>query len=232
MAIPLTTAFLYTGVRSIAWEAKVFSNSLSGTFAAAVDAHGPGITPGVNPVVSGPGCVAGGQTAAMTMTVSHADSAGLYHFGCYVERCPINAPVVLALGATNPSLSVPGLCGPLYTDLVAVIPVGLSSATGYLGNSDESSILRAAPSMVFAAQNTFPGAVFYLQAHAIDTGSSSLLPIANSDGKVVTVPASNTGSGVAKVTRVSNNGNGTLATQGIYFSTTSYGYGLVTEFSY
>lgn len=232
LAIPLATPFTYLGLKSVAWEAKLFGNSLVGTFAGVIDAHGPNITSGVAPAVTGPGCIASGQSAAMTLTITHADSQGLYHLGCYVERCPINAPVVLAIGGTNPALSVPGLCGLLYTDLAAVIPVGSSSATGYLGNVDETSILRAAPSMVFATQNTFGGATLYLQAHAIDVGSTNPIPLANSDGKSILVPVPNLTLPAAKVTRISNNGNGTLATQGIYFSTTSYGYGLVTEFTY
>lgn len=232
IALPLATPFTYLGSGSLAWEAKVFSNVAVGTYTSVLDAHGPGITAGTTPSTTGTGCVATGQAQPMQLTISHADSAGLYHLGCYVERCPANAPVVLALGTANPALSVPGLCGLVHTDLAAVVPAGTSSPTGLLANVDETSILRPAPSLVFATQNLFPTAVLYLQAHAIDAGSTNAIPVASSDGKAIAVPTPNLALGVAKVTRISNNGNGTLATQGIYFSTTSFGYGIVTEFTY
>ena len=84
--------------------------------------------------------------------------------------------------------------------------------------------------MVFTAPNSFGGATLYLQAHSLDPSASGI-PVRNSDGKTVVVPVANPSS-TALCSRVTNNSGTTTATQGLYFSTSSYGYVLTTEFTY
>jgi len=229
MAVPLSTPFVYAGVKSVAWEAVVYSNTATGSWPS-IDVHQSTLasTPAIT--TSGAGCIRGGGTVAMSLVASHADTGGLYSIGAYILNAPVTAPTVLAIGTTNPNLPVTGLCGNLYTDLAAMIPVGLTDASGAIKNVSETSSY-ASPNMVFTAPNTFPGAQLFLQAHSIDAASTSLLPICNSNGLAVTVPAiSNTR--IVECTRIFNNVGGTTAAHGIYFNTSAYGHSIVTEFTY
>jgi hypothetical protein len=65
---------------------------------------------------------------------------------------------VIAVGATNPSLTLPGLCSPLYTDLLATLFMGVTDATGYIGAGGTKS---AGGGGVFLFPNVFGGANLY-----------------------------------------------------------------------
>lgn len=227
IALPLSAPFVYTGVNSVAWEALLY-NGVAPLLPSG-DIHSSFITTATVATV-GTGCIASGRTTAMTLTVTGADSAGIIHFGGYVLNGPSTASTILAIGSTNPNLPVFGLCSNLYTDLLVTLPVGSTDAAGALRNFTETSNF-AAPSMVFSAPNTAPGAVLYLQAHALDLGSTSLIPVANSSGVSFTFPVSNT-SRLAQATRLFNNTGGTTGANAIYFNTSSIGYAQVTEFTY
>ena len=62
-------------------------------------------------------------------------------------------------------------------------------------------------------------------------GSSSAIPVANSDGRALVVPIANN-SRIAQATRLFNSTGGTTASNAIYFNTSTIGYAQVTEFTY
>ena len=66
----------------------------------------------------GSGCVASGRTTPMTLGLDYWDSGGILGLNHQVAAGPSNAPTLIAIGASNPNLQIPGLCSPLYTDLV------------------------------------------------------------------------------------------------------------------
>ena len=230
MAIPLASSFLYVGTTSLAWEAVVYSNTLNTGSWPLSDVQAASMVTTPAPVTNGIGCVATGRSTAMSLTASHADSAGVYHFGAYVLNAPASQPILLALGASSPNMTFPGLCGTIYTDALVVLYGALSDSSGRLANTDEATNF-AAPSLAFSAKNTFPGANLYLQALAIDPGSTMAIPLACSNGVILTVPTPDT-TRPAFVSRIFNNSSGTAATQAVYFPTSSIGHGLVTEFTY
>lgn len=226
--IPLTTPYVYSGANSLAWEMLQYANTATGTAPSSTDTENSSLATATS-TVTGTGCIASGQTAAMIHTVTAADVAGLFTFGFYVDRAPANAPTVLYIGASNPNLSVFGLCGNLYTDLLISLPLGQSDANGYIGSLSGTTKIAGGPCTILVP-NTFPGATVYTQVHSIDVGSTSLLPIANSDGRATVVPTP-TLTKVTKVSRIFSNG-ATTDVNAHFFNTTSVGYGAVVEFTY
>lgn len=231
LAVPLSTPFVYTGVNSLAWEIVQYSNTAVGTIGA-LDVQSGSANAGAAAATTGPGCIATGQSATMTLGVQHGDRGGAYQFGCFVANAPVSSPVVLYLGVTNPNQPVPGLCGSLHTDLAASLGVALADASGFVREIGTSTTISYphAP-WTFVLPNTLGQPTLYAQAHALDTGRTDPLPICNSDGISWQVPARSTTT-VAQASRLYN-----FQLQGPSYPhatplTLMHGYAAVTEFTY
>ena len=227
-AIPLTTPFVYTGVHSLLWEMLLYGNAVSGSAPASTDTELCSITAAVTTSV-GTGCTATGQTSAMLLSLGASDVAGTFTMGWYVDRAPANAQTILYVGGSNPNLTIPGLCGVVYTDLLLALPLGTSDGTGFVGSLVGTSKIAGGP-CTLVLPNTFPGAAIYTQAHSLDLGSTFPLKIANSQGVSFTVPAPST-TRIAKLSRIYSNDTQT-AVNAHYFNTLSVGYGAPVEFTY
>ncbi len=219
--IPLDAPFAYIGAgSSLAWELRVHSNVLTGNFNA-FDIHSAPTAAGTS-TITGTGCVATGRTSAMTHTATANDHGGMLFFTSTVTNGPSNAPTVLAIGSTDPNLAFPGVCSNLHTNLLVTINLGPTSATGAFTGDNGFAL-------VFP-QNRFGGATLYTQAISIDPGQASPIQVSLSNGRSLLFPMPNT-SDVVRVTRLFNNVGGTTATHS--FATSSlFGYGLVTQFTY
>lgn len=230
IAIPLNVPFVYFGTASLGWEVSVFSATTTGAFPAAVDAHYTGITLGANTPTTVAGCTTPGQVFPIVATPSFADNGGTFVLGVAIDRAPQNQPALLALGASNPNLSVPGLCGLVATDLLVTLPMGTTDATGFLGGTS-NGIKYPAGEAAWAFPNTLPGARLYLQAHILHPSAPGAIKLANSDGKYLTVPTLSGGSPV-QVTRLYNAEGGASVPNAICFGTGNVAFGLVTEFTF
>ncbi len=230
--VPLSVPYVNTGVNSLAWEAAVYSLAITSPFPGSMDVDPASITAGAAAVTTGAGCTVTGAAGAMTLGMTHADSAGVWSFGCYVANAPANAPTFLYLGLSNPNLPIPGLCSNIYTDLVFSLPLATTDGIGYSGTySNLAGTTRiGGGANAFAFSNVMGGATLYFQAHSLDISQPGL-PVANSNGISLLVPTSNT-SKVRQITRLFNNFGGTSATDAIYFNTSGIGHGVVTEFTY
>jgi hypothetical protein len=226
IVIPLTTPFVYLGIASLAWEAAVYGNVQNGTFAASSDAHS-GLLASSGTTSLGAGCTVTGKASAMVLSTQAADNGGVFALATYLDYAPNNQPAVIAVGATNPSLSIPGLCSPLYTDLQATLFMGVTDATGYIGAGGTKS---AGGGGVFLFPNVFGGANLYVQAHALDPAATAI-QIANSDGRMFTAPLPNL-SRVVKVTRLFSNDPNPLQPHALFTSSGTMSYCIVTQFSY
>lgn len=220
MDIPFDTPFPYLGTKSLGWEVRIYSNTLTGTFSSSDALSSSNQAATVS--TTGAGCTASGKTSPMTMTASLTQTC--YHlttiFG--LTNGPNSAVTVLALGTTNPNQSFPGLCGPLYTDLAAILNVGTTDATG--------AIPRGGSASFYFKTNPAPGATVYAQAHSLDVGSSQKIPVANSNGTTLILPTL-VPANVMEVTRLYLAGNPTGAVASIdYYGV--IGYGLATQFRY
>jgi hypothetical protein len=233
--IPLTTPFPYTGVNSLAWEAAVHLLTITAPFPSQMDVEAASITAMTAATTTGAGCIATGQASPMILTVTGADTpdtvGSTFSFGAAVDRGPANAATFLAIGASNPNLAVPGLCSNVYTDLLLFLLIGTTDGTGFLGTfSNTAGTTKVAGGTSVLAFPAVPGAQLFMQAHALDFGQAGI-PLANSDGKSMFLPASNPAR-VRKLTRLLNNFGGVAQTNAIFFNTSNIGHGVVTEFTY
>lgn len=204
---------------TLAWELAMYSNTGVGTFGT-IDADQGSVTT-APATTTGAGCTCTGRATAQTLSLSAADMQGHFCLQLGTSNGPSTAPLLLAIGTANPNLPFPGLCSNVYTNLsVPPFFVGTTSATGALASQEGFTL---------AVPNTFAGATLYLQGHAVDAGQAGL-PICNSNGVSLTVPTPNT-SRVVQVSRMFDNSNTTTATTGVFFATSSLGYGLVVEFN-
>lgn len=220
MNVPFDTPFPYVGVQSIAWEARVHGNTGTGSFESA-DALDSDNAQGATLLI-GTGCTVTGRPLPMSMTAIAHQTCNHLTTLFDVSYAPSNAATVLAFGATNPNLSLQGLCGTLYTDFLLSVPVGTTDASG--------SFPRGGSAAFLFRTNPSPGAVVYTQMHSLDASSPYFVPVANSDGVRVTLP-SLVPSKVTEVTRLYLYGNATGSDASVdYYGVV--GYALATQFHY
>jgi hypothetical protein len=222
MDLVLDALFPYTAISPLIWETVLYSNTVLGTFSALDADQGSNTTGTASPV--GAGCTATGRSVPMTHTASYIDCGGILVVNYQVANGPAGAPALLAIGSSNPNLSIPGLCSNLYTNLILLLPLPVLDPSG-----------AVTPDMTanssFILPNSLAGATIYTQVHALDPARPDPIGISNSDGVAGNVPAMNTAK-IVDVARVWNNSGGTTATQGYFGVNTSVGFGLVTEFTY
>jgi hypothetical protein len=222
MALTLDTPYGFGGAPlALVWEVVIHNNAGAATVTG-LDADVGTTTSGVG-AITGTGCTVTGRAAPMTHGSSLTDIAGVLAWSFTVTNGPSGANVLLALGTTNPALQFPGLCSSLFTDLAVSLPIGATDGTGAITTNMSGA-------STFVLKNTLPNAVIYTQVHALDAGQAGL-PIANSDGRSMTVPTSNL-TRVCDVMRVFNDVGGTTALEGRFFPTVNVGYALVTQFTY
>jgi hypothetical protein len=219
MDVVLDTPFTYVGVQSLGWEAVVYANTIVGSVSGFDTDNG--VISTSTPIQFGIGCIATGRSAAMLHSPSLADVGGGLAIGFSLSNGPSAAQTVLAVGSTDPNLPLFGLCSNLRTNLLLVVQMGMTDASGVLAATGQRGLV---------VPNFGPGTLF-TQMHAMDPGRADLIPICNSDGKGLAIPAPNKLK-VVKVSRIFNSVGGTTATEAAFFNTSSVGYGLVTQFSY
>jgi hypothetical protein len=231
LILPLMTPFVYNGQASLAWEVKQYANVANG-LSNSMDTQSGTSTNGATPALTGTGCTATGQSSPMDLGVQHVDRGGAYQFGAYVTGAPANAPVILFLGSADPNLAVAGLCGNVHTNLLLLLGVAMADNAGFIRELGTSTTLNyPSAHFTYVLPNSFGGATFYAQAHAIDLGRPDPIPVTNSNGRSWVVPLANT-TVVAKASRLYN-----FQLQGPSHPhatplTLAHGYTAVTEFTY
>ena len=221
MDLVLPQPFVYTGTASLIWEAHYYGNTSTGT-SGTVDAEQGVLTTGTS-AVTGTGCIATGQAAAMTHTFTAADIAGTLAMNATVTAGPASSLCFLAIGFTNPILSFPGLCSNVYSDATITQLIGFTDAAG--------AITTATPTATtFIVPNGLVGVPLFTQVFGIDAGSPNPIQFAASNGRSITVPTSNT-TRVNLATRLFNNTGGTTATESNFFTST-VGYSLPVQFTH
>lgn len=139
---------------------------------------------------------------------------------------------MLFLGLSNPNLPFPGLCGNLYTDLIAQIAGAVADANGDIRETGTAATQSYPYALwTFMMPNTLGSPTLYAQAHAFDGGRIDPVPICNSNGRSWVVPAPATAV-VAKASRLYN-----FQFQGAAYPHATplllmHGYSAVTQFTY
>ncbi len=221
--IPLDAPYNHPGTVSLIWDAAVFSNTIqtgSGTFNQ-IDAEGGSQTSATS-TITGTGCIATGRTTAMTHTLPLVANGNVLLFYPTVSNGPSSAPTILTLGATNPAIPYPGLCAPIMTDLLLMIDIGLTSATGAI--SGDTGLGWVIPNVGLT------GATITTQAFSVDLSRVDPIPLSASNGRSHVIPAPNT-TNIVRVSRIYNSSTGATGTLASPV-TTSIGYGIVTEFTH
>lgn len=222
MDLPLDAPFVYSGTGSIAWDYVQYSSTLTGTFSSLDGDIGSSTT--FASTITGTGCTCTGRTAAMVHGASGIDVGGKLAINFTVTNGPTSAPVILAIGGTNPNTPFPGLCSSLFTDLTFQLPIGTTSAAGAITTTE-------AGAATLVLENSIPGVTLFTQTHSLDTGRVGELPLCNSNGRTFTIPTPNL-TKVVDVSRVYNNTATATPIEGAYIATFTVGFGLVTEFTY
>jgi hypothetical protein len=220
MQIPFDATLLYGPTRPLLWETTVHANPATIGFNPLADAHHSAVTLAV-PARTGLGCIATGRTARMTQESYLADVGGILTIAAGIQHAPAATPLVLAVGATNPNVVLPGVfCGGIYTDALLTFPAGTTDALGSLAY--HLGFARVLP-------NQYGGMRIYTQQHALDLGLPEAWKWANSDGLAFTIPMPDR-SRVVRVSRLTNLDGTAGATRGSFLPTNTIGYGLVTRF--
>ena len=220
MDIVLTTPFPYSGNLPLVWEVAYFGSTPAGVFAS-FDADASSSQTATSTVTSH-GCVASGSATAMSHTYTVNDTRGTLLMNGTISDAPANQLAFMALGFTNPALSIPGLCAQLSTDATHIQVLGLTTAIG--------TFTHNTPTGAIIVPNSAVGLPLFTQAFVFDPGSTWGLPLCASNARVSTVP-SIAMANFNDVSRLWNTAGGTAATTAT-FSTSTVGYGLVTQFTH
>lgn len=229
LALTLDAPWSWSGSGSLAWDLAMFQGHTTGTYATGLDGQVASTRAGSS-FRTGLGCYASGRGAAMQHDLDLYDAAGTLAIAGLVTNAPANAPCVWMIGIANPSTLLPGMCSPLYTDMIVGLLVGTTDANGTLG---ASSYGTPAPGGTFSLvfPNGAPNVTLFTQVHAVDLALPFPIQIASSDGRATTIPTPDR-SRLVKVTRLYSDDGRTDAPSAIFIPDGNIGCGLVTQFSF
>jgi hypothetical protein len=179
MSVTLDTPFTYTS-GTLAWEARIFGGTNSGTLAAADAELAPRNTS--TDATFGLGCTLQGNQDPMRLDTTSIGIGNSTYYATFVRSAPANAPLVLAFGATNPNLPVPGLCCNSFTDLASILGFGSTAADGTFTANGNS---------VLFLQRDLAGVTLHAQAFAFDASSTQPIQLLGSNGATTTFAAPN-----------------------------------------
>jgi hypothetical protein len=178
--LQLDTPWVYTGLNPFLWELRVTNNTQLTNYGNDFQST-PGSTStsnaGTIPAGS-TGCIATGQTTAMSLTVGVKNQVVRFRIAFNAIRTVPLSPALVFLDSVNSNLAVPGLCATLVAMPNIVLPLGASDATGVVPELAIDNIPYAA-SMV--------GGSFFSQAASIDL-AQPVFPVALSNGRQSTFP--------------------------------------------
>ncbi len=191
--IPFDVPYLNSGLLDFAWELLAYSNSGTSTDLMRADATLSTFTQSGSQFL-GTECTATGQTTGYQLLGSMRASAnGELLFIAQGLNLPAGTTAnVLMIGATNPNLTVPGLCAPITSSGEVILPMP-PAPTGFW-----TSTLYTFPHLP-----AFVGAHFIEQAASYDPGQPGI-PIVLTRGRDFTIAGLVTGN-VSRVRRVAFN---------------------------
>lgn len=167
--IAFQTPFAYNGSDDLLFEVRVSATSAPGKGLPLDAADGSGIAYGASQML-GFGCPTplGALTLTSRMTYDRANPTVTLRFDA--SAAPVNGAVALLVGATNPNLTIPGLCARLLTDGQIVIAGTADAQGGY-----------ASPNYAIPVTPNFYSGFVYSQL-AAPLASQSGIPIVVSNG--------------------------------------------------
>ncbi|MEZ5966949.1 MAG: hypothetical protein R3F56_24130 [Planctomycetota bacterium] len=187
--IPLDQPWVYLGVDPFLWELRVTNNASASDYGNDFQSVSGSTGLSTSGTVIGTGCVATGQSAAMSLAATFKNQYVRFRTAFNVTRAPVTSPAYLFIDSAQSNIMLPGLCGAVYALPTVQVPLGVSDASGTVPEFDLH--------LPFAASTV--GLTLYSQAAAVDIGQAGL-PLALSNGRSNTFPNATTTP--APVTRV------------------------------
>lgn len=187
--IPLDQPWPYLGVDPFLWELRITNNTSNSDYGNDFQSVSGSTGSSNVGTAIGTGCIATGQTLAMSLAASFQNKFVRFRTAFNVTRAAASSPAFLFLDSVQSNLPLPGLCGSVYALPTIQVPIGVSDSAG--------TVPEFALHLPFAASTV--GLTLYSQAAVIDVGQTGL-PLALSNGRSNTFPATPTTP--APVTRV------------------------------
>jgi hypothetical protein len=128
--IPFDVPWIYNQVDALLWDFAVSNTSLAGSYSKDWFSAPAALDWGQTHFDQGPGCTTA-NGAFNKHDVHRSDTANL-QIGFDITGGPSNASVIVLVGRRLQSLSVPGLCAPLGTDIVLTLLPGVTDGSGNL----------------------------------------------------------------------------------------------------
>jgi hypothetical protein len=184
--VPFDAAYPYPGsmplVIDFTYSNLVFTGS-SGTLGGSWVDREYQMSSTVQGTSIGTGCLASGQTYPFGHTAWLENSGpGLPTCGMRLrvdgDHAAANAPVVLHVGARDPNLAIPGLCGTVHADPIVAFLVGVTDGSGDLARRWYS----------FAWNPNLVGITLVTQMAGLDPARPGL-PVILSEGRQTSMPA-------------------------------------------
>lgn len=202
LTIKFDTPFVNDVTKTVLWDVMCTNNTGGGTYSMDWMSAAPSITRGERPSELGTGCTTPNGTFAFTFT-TEADATNItlrYGF----TNAASSTPALAIVGSMDPNVNA-GLCANLRADLLFLIPIGASDASGTL--SVNSQIPWSA---------SLAGLQLFAQGLSVDPSQTGL-PIALSNGIRTTTPyviGGTTASTAFKIDRLwTNSGQGPTGTR-------------------
>src|SRR5690606_21434314 len=176
--IQLDQPWVYTGLAPFLWELQITNNTTGADYGNDFQSTSGSTGTSTSGTTIGTGCVATGQTAAMSLAGTVVNQFVRFRASYTVTRAPANAPALLFLDLAQTNVQLPGLCGTAYVMPTIQIPLGTANASGAVPVFQIDDI----PSQGAV------GLVLYSQSAAIDMGQPGL-PVTLSNARSHTFPA-------------------------------------------
>lgn len=213
LAVIFDAPYSYAGTADLLWEARVYNSTAGGGYSCdAASARDSSMNGAMSSV--GLGCYTANGNMRLRSTFTTNLGTNTLSLTWEVTNATTAAPAGVLVGATNPNLFLPNLCGGnrLYTDVAYFVVSGSTDALGRW----------TLPTATVAWNPYFIGGTLTAQAAALDFGQGGL-NVAASNGITSEVAPGPTTFAMGRL--ISTN---PTATTGVL----NLGYGLITRFQF
>ncbi|MBI5853572.1 MAG: hypothetical protein HZB39_21395 [Planctomycetes bacterium] len=190
LSLPLDLPWVYAGLEPFLWELNVTNNTSASDYGNDFQSITGSTATSTAGTSLGTGCIATGQTAAMSLAGTLKNQVTRFRLAYTVTRAPASTPVFMNIDFVNSNLPVPGLCANVIAVPTISFGVGISDIAGAVPELALENIPYSAALI---------GTALYSQALAPDFGQP-VLPFALSNGRSHVFP--NPAATPATVTRV------------------------------
>jgi hypothetical protein len=130
LVVPFDVPWVYNRIDALLWEIVVTNTSAAGSYDQDWFAGAATMDWSQTHVDQGPGCTTANGT--FTKKDVHRSDATNLQVGFQISGGPPSAAVIVLVGRQLQTLTVPGLCGPIRTDILLTLLPGVTDPSGNL----------------------------------------------------------------------------------------------------